>query len=299
MKKLVTCKCGSGKYVDDCCAPKVRMTMYEFANPEEQQKYKKMIKISSQFEMRPRGIFEYYGEDLVTYKLQKPTSESRHMFLTVIARYMTEYLEDCCPSRWIDCDHVFWNELLTTFYPSVMQITAEENNVDLFLYELKKFTHWLDKERSTNLYKIVYPILEEAEIDLKKCESLLNALYLQLYPHLHSKQADSLFANDMYFNMLENCEDDKYDVFEVQNVSRSHVVATSLETNYTYYMRGLPYKLLESGMIITGTICKMPRENLWRWNSPESVFPQAAKEYLRHVLIHEPPRLKQMIDVRD
>ncbi|OIJ14408.1 hypothetical protein BKP37_08680 [Anaerobacillus alkalilacustris] len=70
MKKLIICDCGSGKYKEFCCPTHTRVWSISVNNPNEHEEMKKKMTISSEFHMRYRGLFEFYGDDLISYKLQ-------------------------------------------------------------------------------------------------------------------------------------------------------------------------------------------------------------------------------------
>lgn len=283
MKKQVLCNCGSGKVMDDCCTVNTRVWFQPFSNPNEHKKVLSKIKISSQFGMRYRGLFEFYGDDLITYKLEYPNSKPRNEFLSVFAKYLTEYLEDDCPSSWEECQPLFWEEFLFSFYPFHIKLTPKEKEVEKFLSELKKFIRWLDRRVGSSCYELIEKYIEESFTELKDCEYLINRLYLQTFPRIHHDDWDPQmdFINNCY--QLEECKEKLLSIFEVKNLNGPIVVVTALDSNRSYYIKGLPYELITPGIIISGTIGRKNGEWFWTWNQPESVFPERSKKYLKNV----------------
>ena len=147
------------------------------------------LHIGSQFDFRHRGLFEFYGDDLIAYKLEKPKSASRNGFLTIFGKYFTDYL-DACPSSWEKIDENFWEELLFMYFPFHIKITTEKREVEKFLFELKKFTRWLDKRIGSQWTLFITKLIEQSSAELKYCEHLINILYLQHYPRFHQDDWD-------------------------------------------------------------------------------------------------------------
>ncbi|MCT8138034.1 hypothetical protein H1D32_09855 [Anaerobacillus sp. CMMVII] len=283
MKKQVLCKCGSGVFKDDCCIENVRVRSFPGVNASERMELLAKIKISSEFGMRYRGLFEFYGDDLIKYKLGAPNSLARNEFLTVLAKYFTDYLEDDCPTSWKECHSQFWEEFLFIFYPFHMKITREEREVEKFSNELKKFLRWLDRRYRSSFYKLIEKYLQESGNDLKKCEQMLNRLYLHLFPRMHHKDWNpekAIYKNSL---QLEECIETKTILFEVKRINGPIVIATSLDSHITYHLKGMPYKSITSGLIMCGMIGRKKGDWFWIWNFPETVFPQRAKQFFDYV----------------
>lgn len=126
--------------------PQVSIRAIPINSPQERQEIVRNLATSSEFEMRYRGVFEYFGKDFITYKRLAPTDSDRNEFLRIIAKYMTECLEDNCPTSWKQCQQAFWEELIFTYYPHVLHITPDQNETEKFIAQLLKFLHWLDKK---------------------------------------------------------------------------------------------------------------------------------------------------------
>lgn len=283
MKKTILCECGSDKTKDGCCAPKVKVWGQPFSNPNEYKEILSKIQISSQFGLRYRGLFDFYGDDLIAYKLENFTSQSRNKYLYVLGRYLTEYLEDDCPSSWKECQPSFWEEFIFSFYPLMMQVTPKEKEVEQFLSELKKFISWIDRRFGTSWYTVIEKYIEESQTNLKECEYLLNRLYLHTFPLIHDEDWDPHMNFINSFPNIDEQDEVKLSIFEVKNFNGTIVVVTAMDTDLSYFIKGLPIDFLTPGTIISGGISRKKRDWIWNWNHPESVFPQRAKKYLKHV----------------
>lgn len=283
MKKLVLCKCGSGKAVDECCSKETRVWLQPFTNPDEHKEFLQKVKISSQFGLRYRGLLEFYGNDLIAYKLENPSSKPRNEFLEVLAMYFTVFLEADCPESWKECQPSFWEEFIFTFYPFHIKITPKEKEVEKFLSELKKFIRWLDRRVGSSWYKLIETYIEESSTELKKCEQIINRLYLHTFPRIHHDDWDFNMEFLLNTQQIEECKEAEMNIFEVENLNGPIVVVTSLDTNMTYYIKGLPYEIIMPGTLLSGTIGRKSGDWLWIWNQPESVFPPRARKYLENV----------------
>jgi hypothetical protein len=283
MKKLVLCECGSKKAKDECCPTEKRVFFQPFSNQNEHKEFLSKIKVSSQFGLRYRGLLEFYGDHLIAYKLENPTSKSRNEFLTVLGKYLTDYLEDDCPSSWEECQPTFWEEFLLSFYPFLMKVTPKEREVETFLSELKKFTHWLDRKVGGSRYELIEKYIEESSTELKKCEHLLNRLYLHKFPLLHHDDWDPQMDFMIDLHDSEKFQEAKLIIFEVRNLNGSIVVITDIDSNLTYNIKGLPSEIIIPGMIISGGIARKNGDWIWTWYHPESVFPLRAKKFLKNV----------------
>jgi len=260
--------------------PEVQMRVHQFANPNERQEFLINLAISSEFEMRYRGLLEYYGKEFIAYKQLEPSDKKRNEFLRIMSKFMTDCLEDKCPSAWQRCEPSFWEELLFTFYPHSMKISSEEKEVENFLSQIKKFVMWLDKRVGTSWYSIVEEYSDLASSELKSCEHLLNGLFLNDFPRIYfddwGPEQDIERINHQY----AQCTDTLSSIFEVTSIIEDTVVLTEFDTNRTYYIKGLPYKLVKIGMIMSGIIGKKRGELTWNWYQTDGIYPQRGKNYL-------------------
>lgn len=284
MKRRIPCECGSGKYYDSCCSPPTEVWFRPMEGPEEYEEMLNKLIVSRKFNMRFRGLRQFYGDELIAYKLKNPSSSSRNIFLEIIAEYFTTYLEDKCPSSWNECDHEFWEEFFYSFYPSTIKISPKQNEVKRFLNEVKKFVHWLDKHIGTSFYSYIEELCAEATSELLECEKLINKLYLHTFPNIHKRDFDiiaELDAHEQNYNFV----DDKVAIFEVQDKNGPITIARAHDDKSNYQILGLPIEIITPGMIICGFIGKEESSWLWTWDHPICVFPRKAKKFLEHVLI--------------
>ena len=261
--------------------PEVRMRVHHFESPNERQEFLKNLAISSEFEMRYRGLLDYYGKEFIDYKKQKPTDKNRNEFLRIISKFMTECLEDNCPSSWQQCQPSFWEELIFTFYPHCMQISTEEKEVETFLSQLKYFVKWLDKRVGTSWYPIVEEYSFIARSELKACEHLLNGLFLNDFPRIYQSDWDPEQDIEKINHKFEQCTDRLNSIFKVTSIIEDTVLLSEFETNHTYYIKSLPYKLIEIGMIMSGIIGKKSADLTWNWFQTDGIYPQRGKTYIK------------------
>jgi hypothetical protein len=275
------CSCGSGKKKADCCKKKlyVGSKMVQFPSPRDQQVFLKNLAISSEFDMRHRGLLEFYGNDLIAYKQEKPMDQARNEFLRILANYLTTILENQCPPSWKDCQPRFWEEFIINCLPHLMKITPEEKEVETLLYQLKKFARWLDKRFCTSFFKVIEAYSEEAKADLKLCERLLNQ-----HPNLHLRDCDpkkefekALKKGSSKINSIHSC-------FEIIGVKENTVVLRDIKTNKAYDIQNLPSKLVIPGYLFTGELRK--ESNGKESIVIDSVYPPKAKTYMKKFYIH-------------
>src|SRR5690606_21004093 len=120
--------------------------------PEEYEEMLNKLIVSRKFNMRFRGLRQFYGDELIAYKLKNPSSSSRNIFLEIIAEYFTTYLEDKCPSSWNECDHEFWEEFNYSVYTYTATKSPKQNEVKRVLNECKKLVDWLGEQIGSSFY---------------------------------------------------------------------------------------------------------------------------------------------------
>ncbi|THE10834.1 hypothetical protein E1I69_17420 [Bacillus timonensis] len=253
--------------------PEVSVRVHEFASPEERQQLLRDLAISSEFEMRYRGLFEYYGKDFITYKKEKPSEKNRNEFLRIISNYMTHYLEDDCPPSWKQCPSSFWEVLIFSFYPDHIKLSPNEQEVENFLYQLKKFARWLDKRNGTTWFPSVEEFATEAYSELKICERFINWIFLKDFPRIHHDDwnlEQDINRLKQKFNQYTNQVDSS---FKVTSIIGERVVLSEVRTNCTYYIKGLPYEFISPGMKLSGVICNKNGDQTWYWYHTNGIYP--------------------------
>lgn len=260
--------------------PEIKAWAIPMTTPQERKNVFMDLAISSEFGMRNRGLVFYYGKDLIAYKRERPSDQNRNEFLRILAKFMTDCLEDDCPSSWDLCESSFWEKFIYYFYPQNIAISPKMNEVENFLVQLKKFIRWLDKRVGTNYKPIIEKYSTEAAPNLKSCEQLLNILFLKHFPQAYSpnwnpeKDIEELTLNGTQFlNSQEG-------VFEVTSKIEDTSVLTDLSSHHTYYVKDLPSDYVEIGMILSGVIGKRKGEKHWNWYISVAINPQQAKTYI-------------------
>ncbi|WP_458413232.1 hypothetical protein ACNQFZ_21035 [Schinkia sp. CFF1] len=273
----------AGKMSSEDCyrpSPELRIWSIPFSNPNERIEILEKVSTSSQFGMRYRGLFEFYGDDLITYKREKPKCPLRNKFLQILSSYFTDYLEDDSPASWPGCQASFWEELIFVFFMLQIQVTNKEKEVETFLPELKKFTRWIDKRAGTNTHPLINKLIEKTKSELIICERLINHLYYKAYHELSKDYTDPQKEINSTHNQEYN--EVKDTLFEISEINGEIAIASELFTNKKYLLNGLPNQMISPGTLIHGTIGKKYGHLVWNWLLPENVFPQRAKKYLMH-----------------
>jgi hypothetical protein len=260
--------------------PQMKVFMHPFATPEERQQFLKDLAISAEFEMRHRGLLQFYGKDFIAYKRAKPSDTNRNEFLSVISKFMTDCLEDHCPSSWKQCQPSFWEEFIFICFPHYMKISPNEKAVEIFQYQLKKFVRWLDKREGTSWYPIVEKYVTDAFSELKICERLLNYLYLRDFPRVHQRDWNPQQDLDKLHQKFNQFTDTLDSVFELTSMIEDTTILTEFDSNRTYYIKGLPRNLLKQGLIMSGVIGKRKGEFTWNWFQTEAIYPNRGKKYI-------------------
>ncbi len=283
MRRRLLCTCSSGKFEEYCCAQglQVKVTPHSFKSEQDRQEIIRNLQISSQFEMRHRGIFLFYGKDFISYKLENPRGQERNEFLRLISRFMSFYLDDSCPTSWKNCTPMFWEEFITTVCPLHLCISPQQKQVEKFFYQLKKFVRWLDKREGTSWTPVILEFLKKYQDELKMCERLLNGLFLLQFPNIHKPDWD--YQKDL--NKLEekylSIQDPIESIFEIQSVIGNITIVTDLHDGRNYKVDGIPCSADMVGLLLNGAIGKFGGALLWNWYHTLGVYPQRSKIFLK------------------
>ncbi|NRD77817.1 hypothetical protein HPT25_10395 [Bacillus sp. BRMEA1] len=261
--------------------PQIKVFTHPFASPAERREFLKNLATSAEFNMRHRGLFQYYGKDFINYKREKPLDSNRNEFLRLISKFMTDFLEDNCPSSWQQCQPAFWEELIFTCFPHLMTISPKENQVETFHSQIKKFVRWLDKKTGTSWFPVVKIYTEESFTDLKICERLLHKLFLRDYPLFHHRDWNPQQDLDKLHQKLDQYTDSLNSIFEITSMIEDTTVLTEFKTNHTFYINGLPRQLIQPGLIMSGMIGKRNGELAWEWFQTEGIYPNRGKKYIQ------------------
>lgn len=247
---------------------------------QERQQVFKDLAISSEFGMRNRGLVFYYGKDLIAYKREKPSDQNRNEFLRVLSKFMTDCLEDNCPTSWHLCGSSFWEKFIYYFYPQNIQISPSLKETDSFLFQLKKFVRWLDKRVGTNYYSLIEKYSTEAAPDLKSSEYLLYTLFMIHFPQSNSDGWNPELDIERLTQNGTKFTESKEGVFEVTSKIEDTILLTDISSNHTYYVKGLPSDIVNLGMILSGVIGKRKGEKQWHWYITVAINPPQAKNYI-------------------
>jgi hypothetical protein len=260
--------------------PQIKVLIKPFANSKEHQEMSKNLEIGAEFDMRYRGHFLYYGKDLIAYKLEKPFSKKRNDFLRDLSQYMSDHLEDNCPSSWKQCESSFWEEFIFTFYPHILKITPDEKEVETFLHQLKIFVQWIDKRVGTSFYPIIEKFIEESDSELKHCERLLNSIFLIDHPRMYQDDWNPVQDIEKINQKYEKCNDKLNSLFEVTKIMGDTIELTEFNSCRTYNLIGLTSKLFVPGIIMSGVIGKKSSDLVWNWYQTDGVYPRRGKKYI-------------------
>ncbi|OLS37291.1 hypothetical protein [Bacillus sp. MRMR6] len=271
----------STKNIHDEKEPQMKVLLKHFENPQEHEIMVRNMKISAEFDMRHRGHFLFYGKDFIDYKLERPYDKDRNEFLRILSNFMSNVLEDDCPSSWKKCKRPFWEELIFTHLPLVMHITPEQKQVETFLYQLKMFIQWLDKRSGTTWFPVVNKFSKEAISDLKLCEEVLNTIFLRDFPQLHQKDFSPEQQIEKANQSFKQCTKRRDSLFEVTSVIDQITVLKEFNTYITYYVKGLPTHIIVPGLIMSGCIGRKSGTLLWEWFQTDGIYPQKGKKYIK------------------
>lgn len=256
---------------------------YEFSGPEDRERMIEKVKISAQFDMRYRGLFQFYGDALIDYKQKIGTNKSGTEFLRVLAKYFTDNHEDTPLYSWNDCQSSFWEEFIFVYYPHLMKISKEEKQSRIFLSQLINFVKWLDQDIGTSCYPIIQTYLKDAASELYDCERLLNQLYLLDYPTIH--QEDWNFEKEFTRGIteLEQAKEVHNSIFQILKTHGRIIYVKDIDTKEDYKIMDMPSHLMKQGMLLDGFIAIHETDSYWRWNTTLGIFPERAKKYIKFV----------------
>ncbi|MFC4024419.1 hypothetical protein ACFOUV_11495 [Oceanobacillus longus] len=258
----------------------VKTWVHTFSHPDEHKEFMEEFKIASQFEMRYRGLLEFYGADLIAYKRNNMASQHVNEFLHILSKFFTDHLENNCPSSWKECQSTFWEEFISTCYPQYMKLSTKHNESEIFLTQLMKFVKWLDKRIGTTCYKAVKEYAENIASELRSCEQLLNELHLHSFPRLHAGDWNPMEDISRIENELQDCDDTINSIFEVESIAGNLVTLCDIDSTKTYQVTDFPAENVRPGILLEGTIGRKNYAFYWLWYHIEGVYPQIAQKYI-------------------
>lgn len=283
MRRFQLCCCGSGKDLATCCGPtpQVKVRSFPINSEQEHREILQNIKLSSQFNMRYRGLFEYYGKDFIAYKSEKPRDQNRNEFLRIISAFMGFYLEDTCPTSWKNCTPSFWEELMITIFPLHMRVTPQKQEVEKFLHELKKFVRWLDGRANSSRFLIIENYIQKYHEQLKICEHLLNSHFIHQFPKIH----EPYYRNPQQLVQLikeksSQFQDRNNSIFKIRSTNDDISVLTDVWDDRDYMVTGLNCNSSMDVILLDGSIGKKNSDIYWHWYFTEGVYPENAIKYI-------------------
>ena len=110
--------------------------------------------------------------------------------------------------------------------------------------------------------------------------TLLNGLFLNDFPRIYKSDWNPEQDIEKINHKFEQCTYRLNSLFEVTSIIEDTFLLSEFETNQTYYIRGLPYKLIEIGMIMSGIIGKKSADLTWNWIQTDGIYPQRGKTYI-------------------
>lgn len=259
--------------------PETKIKLIPLTGTQSRSEILKKIEISSQFNMRYRGLFEYYGDDLIAYKKENPTDFFRNEFLRTFSSYLTDYLEDNMPASWNKCKKAFIELLLHIHLPNTIKISKERNSIQHFISEFKKFSIWLDQRKGTAWTKLIMPYNETIH-ELTLCEELLNKLYLQMYPQFFETNWDYEKDLTRIGKVLEESKDIEDNFFEIIKIEESTVLLANIFTNKQFQISDIPVDDRFLGIILHGSIGRLEGHTTWSLLLVAGLYPKGSKRYL-------------------
>lgn len=259
--------------------PETKIRLIPLTGTQSRSEVLKKIEISSQFNMRYRGLFEYYGDDLISYKKENPTDFPRNEFLRTFSSYLTDYLEDNMPSSWDKCQKSFIELLLYIHLPNSMKISKERDSIQHFISEFKKFSKWLDQRKKTTWTRMLTTYAETIH-ELSLCEELLNRLYLQMYPQFFESNWDYEKDLTRVSKVFEESKDIEDNFFQIIKIEESTVLLSNIFTNKQFQISNVPVDNQFLGIILHGSIGRLEGHTTWSLLLVAGLYPKAAKRYL-------------------
>lgn len=260
-------------------SPETKIRLIPLTGTQSRSEILKKIEISSQFNMRYRGLFEYYGDDLIAYKKENPTDFFRNEFLRTFSSYLTDYLEDNMPVSWNKCKKSFIELLLHIHLPNTIKISKERNSIQHFISEFKKFSLWLDQREKT-IWTRMLTAYDETIHELQLCEELLNKLYLQMYPQYFESNWDYDKDLTRVSQVFEKCKDIEENFFQIINIDGNTVILSNIHTNKQFQLSDLPINERYLGIILHGSIGRFEEQTTWSLLLTAGLYPKRAKRYL-------------------
>jgi hypothetical protein len=262
-------------------SPQIRVWLQEFNHPDEHLEMLEKFKIGREFNLRSRGLVEYYGNDFIDYKREQMANKKRNQFLTDFAYYMTDHLDDDWPRSWKECLPSFWEELIFAYLPHHMKVVPKKNHTEDFLLQLRKFVRWLDKRHNTTFLDIVDPYITEALPILKKYETLFSELFLKNHPGFHNPEWDFTKDLERLDELMEEYNETVYGVFLVKQIVDEGIQLLDLHSHYTYFTKSIPGKKVDSEMILTACLGKKGHELVWDLVFADGIYPNRAFKYIQ------------------
>lgn len=263
-------------------SPETKIKLIPLSGTQTRSEILKKIEISSQFNMRYRGLFEYYGDDLIAYKKENPTDYFRNEFLRAFSSYLTDYLEDNMPASWDKCQKSFIELLLYIHLPNSIKISYEHNSIQYFISEFKKFSIWLDQREKTAWTSILTPYNETIH-ELQLCEELLNRLYLQMYPQFFEANWDYEKDLTRVSKVFEECQHIEDNFFQIIKIEKNTVLLSNIYTNKQFQISDIPVDNRFLGIILHGSIGRLEGQTTWSLLLVAGLYPKGAKRYLTFI----------------
>ncbi|MCA1318624.1 hypothetical protein LC085_01780 [Bacillus tianshenii] len=239
------------------------------------------VEIASKFKMPMRGHLLFYGKDLVSYvKNSSSVSDDTYRFLQPFSLFLYQKNDQGTLNSWKDCTFSFWDELISTYFIHYIRLTPQKNEVEILCNELKKFAGWLKKQHKGSFLKKIQSRIHAYESELKLCEEVINSLYETHWGDFHDKDWDYKRSFSESENRLNSYPVTEDGLFEVTGVMGKYTVAKCCETEKYYYFKGLPVKLIQPNLLLSGTIGKHYSQDTWDWIFTSSVYPNESKSYL-------------------
>ena len=258
--------------------------LYEFSGPEERKEIIRKLEISSQFNMKYKGLRQFYGDELIAYKEKVGSNKHANDFLRVISSHLTDNFEDNQLTSWKDCLPPFWEELIFTHFPNVMYISKQRKQSVIFLSQLNKFIKWLDYRVGTSWHQTIKQYTKEASEKLVYCEKLLNYLFLLEHPTIYKNDwniEDELIRSK---NKLDSLATFHGSIFQVKEVYDEYILITDINNLRDYEITGTLTEVINPGILLHGGIGKEDDNDfLWEWSLTEGVYPERAKKYINFI----------------